>query len=89
MADDYRGMLDADRLIHEPARLVITTILYTVEGAASHLAKLEEAGYVVIEKRFEGKTPRTLCRLTEAGRAAFEDYRQRLKRAADSLSGLG
>ncbi len=104
MADDYRGMLDADRLIHEPARLVITTILYTVERAdflyllretgltkgnlSSHLARLEEAGYVSIEKRFEGKTPRTLCRLTETGRAAFEDYRQHLKRVADSLSGL-
>ena len=105
MADDYRGMLAANRLIHEPARLVITTILYTAESAdflyllretgltkgnlSSHLARLEGAGYVAIDKTFEGKLPRTVCRLTEAGRAAFEIYRARLKRAADSLNDLG
>lgn len=103
--EGYRGMLDVDRLIHEPARLVITTILYTVESAdflyllretgltkgnlSSHLSKLEGAGYLVIEKTFEGKLPRTICRLTEAGRAAFDAYRAQLKRAADSLNDLG
>ncbi len=103
MAGDIRDMLDADRIIHEPARLIITTILYTVECAdflyllretgltkgnlSSHLSKLENAGYVAIQKTFQGKTPRTICRLTDDGRAAFEDYRQRLRRAADSLPG--
>ena len=104
-ADDLRGMLDANRLIHEPARLVITTILYTVDSAdflyllretgltkgnlSSHLSKLEAAGYVAIEKTFQGKMPRTICRLTETGRTAFDEYRARLKRAADSLNDLG
>ena len=103
MAGDIRDMLDADRIIHEPARLIITTILYTVESAdflyllretgltkgnlSAHLSKLENAGYVAIEKTFQGKMPRTICRLTDDGRAAFEDYRQRLRRAADSLPG--
>lgn len=101
MTGDFRGMLDADRIIHEPARLIIVAILYAVESAdflyllretgltkgnlSSHLSKLENAGYVEIEKTFQGKTPRTICRLTEAGRAAFEDYRQRLRRVVNSL----
>jgi len=88
---------DVDRLIHEPARLVIITILYTAESAdftfllretglskgnlSSHLARLEEAGYVQIEKTYRGKVPLTLCRLTESGRAAYRAYRARLQRA--------
>ncbi|HZL43191.1 MAG TPA: transcriptional regulator [Verrucomicrobiae bacterium] len=39
---------------------------------SSHLARLEEAGYVEIEKTYRGKVPQTLLRLTRAGRAAFE-----------------
>ncbi|MBN1287152.1 MAG: transcriptional regulator [Anaerolineae bacterium] len=93
-------MLDVDRLVHEPARLAIMTILYTVEAAdflflkrqtgltkgnlSSHLSRLEGAGYVAIEKTFEGKIPRTICRLTDAGRKAFEDYRDWLKNAIKS-----
>lgn len=90
-----RTLTDVDRMIHEPARLVIVTLLYAVESAdflyllhetgltkgnlSSHLSRLEDAGYVDIEKTFEGKTPRTICHLTDAGRAAFEIYRARLK----------
>ncbi|MHB1134750.1 MAG: winged helix-turn-helix domain-containing protein [Chloroflexota bacterium] len=90
-----------DRLIHEPARLVIVTILFAVESAdflyllrettltkgnlSAHLARLEEAGYVAIEKSYRGKVPLTTCRLTESGRAAFKEYRAWLKRAVQSL----
>lgn len=79
-----------DRVIHEPARLMITTILFAVEEAdfvylqrecgltqgnlSSHLAKLEEAGYLTITKTFKGKYPLTVCRLTYKGREAFESY---------------
>jgi len=79
-----------DRLIHEPARLMITMVLQGVGEAdflylqrecgltqgnlSSHLAKLEEAGYVEIEKKFKGKLPLTICRLTDKGRAAFAGY---------------
>jgi DNA-binding PadR family transcriptional regulator len=42
---------------------------------------LEEAGYVEIEKTYRGKVPRTLLRLTPAGRATFEDYRKKMKAA--------
>jgi len=84
-----------DRLIHEPARLIIMTILNAVESAdflylqretgltkgnlSSHLAKLEAEGYIEIEKTYKGKIPLTICRLTEAGRSAFGRYRAQWK----------
>jgi DNA-binding MarR family transcriptional regulator len=80
-----------DRLIHEPARLALVANLYIVQSAdftwlsnrtgltdgniSSHMAKLEEAGYVAIEKGFEGKRPRTSYTLTAEGRSNFEGYR--------------
>jgi DNA-binding MarR family transcriptional regulator len=48
-----------------------------------HLSKLEEAGYVNIEKTYRGKVPLTLCRMTEAGRQAFQEYRKQLKSFVD------
>ena len=99
MTTSLSGMTDIDRLIHEPARLVIMAILYAVESAdflylkreagltkgnlSSHLSKLEAADYVAIEKTYDGKIPLTVCRLTEQGRAAFETYREQLKHFVD------
>ncbi len=93
-APNVQGVLEVDRVIHEPARLAIVAILAACESAdfvylrtatnmtqgnlSAHLLKLEEAGYVSIEKRFQGKKPNTLCRLTASGRAAFKDYRARV-----------
>lgn len=90
-------MLDLDRDIHEPARLSIVALLYAAAEAdflflqretaltkgnlSSHLAKLEQLGYVEIEKTYRGKIPLTVCRLTPTGRAAFETYRKALKKA--------
>jgi len=87
-------MTRLDRIIHEPARLTIVALLAGVEQAdflwllnesrltkgnlSSHLSKLEEAGYVEIEKTYRGKTPLTLVRLTEAGRSAFRAYKKSL-----------
>jgi DNA-binding MarR family transcriptional regulator len=101
MPDDFRAMVDVNRVIHEPARLIIVTILYTAASAdfrfllretgltkgnlGSHLARLEEAGYVKIEKTYRGKIPQTICSLTEEGRTAFREYRESLRRAVDSL----
>lgn len=95
-ADLARRISEVDRLIHEPARLVTVTILYTVKEAdflylqretgltkgnlSSHLAKLEEAGYIHIEKTYRNKIPLTLCSLTELGRKAYAIYRDQLKR---------
>jgi len=95
MSDDLRSLTELDRLIHEPARLLIVTILSTVESAdflflqretdltkgnlSAHLSKLEEAGYVNIEKTFKGKLPLTVCKLTESGQQAFVGYRQQIQ----------
>lgn len=97
MNDRVRDINGLDRVVHEPARLMIVTILSVVEAAdfvyllhetalnkgtlSSHLARLEEAGYVEIKKTFRGKVPRTLLRLTKPGRQAFEEYRQTLRGA--------
>jgi len=48
---------------------------------SSHLARLEEAGYVEITKTYRGKIPQTLLRLTPAGRKAFDQYRKALRGA--------
>ncbi len=98
---DFRTMLDADKLIHEPARLVIVALLFGLDAAdflfleretgltrgnlSFHLSKLEEAGYVEIEKSFRGKRTYTLLRLKEAGRTAFNAYRQQLNDTLNTL----
>jgi len=57
-------------------------LVFTPRGdLSSHLSKLEQAGYVEIEKTFRGKIPLTICRLTAAGRSAFERYRETRKKA--------
>ena len=94
MAGELHTLVDIDRLVHEPARLVILTILNVVEKAdflyllretgltrgnlSSHLSKLEEAGYIQIEKTYKGKVPQTLVSMTEQGRTAFLAYRTKL-----------
>lgn len=50
----------------------------TKGNLSSHLAKLEDAAYVEIEKTFRGKIPLTLVRLTSKGRAALQSYRKRM-----------
>jgi DNA-binding MarR family transcriptional regulator len=96
-----RDLAEVDRIVHEPARLMILMVLYTVEAAdftflanvteltdgnlSSHLSKLESAGYVEIEKGYAGKKPRTLLRLTEAGRQAIEKYRSTMQQALNNL----
>ena len=82
--------LELDRLIHERMRLAIVSslavneslsfnelkrLLDTTDGNLSvHARKLEEAGYVVCTKTFEGRVPRTDYRLSDAGRRALERY---------------
>ncbi len=89
-----QGLLEVDRIIHEPSRLAIVAVLAACESAdfrylrtatnltdgnlSAHLGKLEEAGYVSCEKRFVEKKPNTLYRLSEAGRAAFRQYRKQV-----------
>ena len=100
----FEPLRDLDRLIHEPARLMILSYLYIAAGAdftflarqtgltlgnlSSHVTKLEEAGYVEVEKRFKGKRPNTLLRLTDKGRAEFTAYRDRLEQALRGLASV-
>jgi DNA-binding MarR family transcriptional regulator len=94
-------MTKIDRLVHEPSRYMLMAYLYVIEAAdflfllrqtgmtwgnlSAHLGKLEAAGYVVIEKEFLGKKPHSTVRLTGEGRNAFEEYRENMKKALDSL----
>ena len=94
-------LTDIDRVIHAPARLMVLTYLYVVERAdftflmrltgltwgnlSTHLSKLEEAGYVAIEKGYKGKKPNTKVSLTEAGREAFKTYKNEMQAVLNDL----
>jgi DNA-binding MarR family transcriptional regulator len=85
-----------DRLIHEPGRLAILTVLSSVKDAdfvflqrttgltkgnlSSHLTKLEEAGLVTIEKRFIRKKPNTNVALTPTGKQRITEHWAQLER---------
>jgi DNA-binding transcriptional ArsR family regulator len=97
MSTKIQRLADIDRVIHEPARLMIVALLAAVEEAdfqylrqttgltqgnlSAHLSKLEEAGYVAIEKTFRGKYPLTICRLTDHGKDVLDRYRKIIKAA--------
>ncbi len=99
----YAGLTELDRLIHEPARLAIMATLAGCESAdfdfllratgltkgnlSAHAIKLEQAGYVQVEKGFHGKTPYTHYRLTKPGRKALDLYREQLKQTLAQLGG--
>ena len=92
---------EIDRLVHEPARLMLMAVLFVVDSAdftflmnqtgmtwgnlSAHMSKLEEAGYILVEKSFKGKRPNTMLRLTPQGRTAFQDYRQKMMQMLDNL----
>ena len=83
-------------VIHGKLRLALLSLLTTVEEAeftwlrartgstdgnlGAQLAKLEEAGFVTVEKKFVQRKPQTLYRMTEEGRRALTEYVQALKR---------
>ncbi len=82
-------------LLHSELRLAVMSVLLSVESAdfvylreqtgatAGNLSvqidKLQQAGYITVEKGFQGKKPRTTCAITEQGIAAFEEYVTALK----------
>lgn len=96
MTGARKQLPELDRVIHEPARLMLVALLSSVESAdflfllkesrlskgnlSVQLSKLEMAGYVKIEKTFRGKIPHTEYSLTPGGKAAFEQYRKSLGR---------
>jgi DNA-binding MarR family transcriptional regulator len=94
-------LADLDRLVHEPARLAVMALLYVVESAdfifvmnqtgltwgnlSAHISKLEEAGYLEVEKSFKGRRPNTALRLTSEGRKAFRDYVVKMKQVLKDI----
>lgn len=95
MSADKYSLAEVDRTIHEPARGILLAILSSLGEAdflyllretgltkgnlSAHLSRLEEAGFISIQKSYRGKVPVTLCQLTEKGRCAFENYRRQLR----------
>ena len=101
MGVNLAPLSDIDRLVHEPARFQVMALLYVVESAdftfimnqlsltwgnlSAHITKLEEGGYVAVEKGFKGKRPQTMLSLTRQGRKAFQIYRQTMKQMLDEI----
>lgn len=99
--DDLKRLANLDRIIHEPGRLAVVSYLSVVEEAdflflmdqtgltrgnlSSHMAKLEAAGYVEVDKKFVEKISRTTYRLTGPGRKAFLEYRRGLLESLGEL----
>jgi DNA-binding HxlR family transcriptional regulator len=94
MTNTLQSLSELDRVIHEPARLLLVALLSSVDSAdflfllkesrltkgnlSVHLSRLEEAGYLVVKKSFRGKIPHTEFRLTSKGKTAFDDYRKQM-----------
>jgi DNA-binding transcriptional ArsR family regulator len=92
---DSRFTPAIDRLIHEPSRLIIISYLFVVKNAdliffkrktnlswgnlSAHASKLEEAGYIKVDKIFREKKPVTILEITDQGRVAFEEYKDIMK----------
>ena len=101
MPKNPANLKNIDRVIHEPARLMIMTQLYVVESAdflflqnqlqmtpgnlSAHLTKLEKAGYVEIVKEFIERKPHTALKLTNKGHNSFKEYQQNLKQVFGDL----
>ena len=97
------AILDIDRLIHEPARMMIMSHLFVIEKAdfiylmqqtgltwgnlSAHLTKLEEAGYLKVEKGYKGRKPSTMLSLTPQGRNAFQSYVEKMKAMLEKMPG--
>jgi DNA-binding MarR family transcriptional regulator len=98
---DPREISELDKLIHSPTRLKILLVLMSVEEAdftfisntadltrgnlSANLSKLEEAGYVRIEKKFIDRVPKTIISITTDGERALENYSNRLGPILDAL----
>lgn len=87
---------DLDPILHSQLRLSIVSTLMTVEEAnfnfikettkatsgnlSIQIKKLQEAGYIKVEKTFKNNYPNTTLSITDKGRTAFEDYVNNLKK---------
>jgi DNA-binding transcriptional ArsR family regulator len=104
MPTPFEYLQSLNRLVHEPARLAILVALSACDKAdflfllnitgltkgnlSSHLSKLEQAGLVEIEKKFEGKTPITYVKLTLAGKEALKEYWKSVDKVREGIRHL-
>ena len=95
VTESATGLPELNPVIHGKLRLALLSLLSTVEEAeftwlrsktgstdgnlGAQLLKLEEAGYLQVEKKFVQRKPQTLYRMTESGRSALTEYIQALK----------
>lgn len=98
---NLQPLAEIDQVVHGSARLMILCYLYVVESVdyvllaqltglswgnlSTHLSKLEQAGYVDIEKGYRDRKPRSVVHLTDAGRVAFREYKSKMQRVLDDL----
>lgn len=89
-SDEDEGYRAINDVIHGRVRLAIMAFLSGAGAAdfgelkdkvggtdgnlSVHIRKLEDAGYVTVEKKFKGRRPQTLCHLTKKGRSAWIAY---------------
>ena len=104
MPTPFEYLQSLDRLVHEPSRLAILVALSACDKAdflfllnitgltkgnlSSHLSKLEQAGLVEIEKKFEGKTPITYVKLTLEGKEALKEYWKSVDKVREGIRHL-
>lgn len=92
---------DLDKTVHEPARLMMLSILYVIDRAdfvflhkltgltrgnfSTHMSKLEGAGYIQVNKEFVNRRPLTVLSITPAGRSALGTYKATMKKILAEL----
>lgn len=92
---------DLDKTVHEPARLMILSVLSVVDQAdfvflchltgltrgnlSTHMSRLEEAGYIRVEKEFVDRRPVTGLSITMEGRSALHAYRDTMRGLLEEL----
>jgi len=94
-APPFERIIEADKLVHEPARLAVLTALSACKSAdfvflqrltalqagnlSQHLAKLADARLILLSKGFNGNYPQTTAQITDEGRRAIDDHWKRLE----------
>ncbi len=99
--NDLRSVTTIDRTVHDPLRLLIMAYLSLVQSAdfkflqqqlqltqgnlSQHMSKLEDAGYIVVDKAIINKKTRTSYHLTDVGRQALHAYRRSMTQLLETL----
>ena len=98
-SNSFSEIMNIDRMVHSPARLAILTYLFVVEegdavyllnqtgltwgNLSANVTRLQEAGYIAVNKEFKDKKSHTLLKLTDKGRKAFRAYQDQMKGLLD------